>query len=50
VLTWPAAYGVDGVLPPDGDDAFDPDEQDVAAIVIRTIPAVTNGFGRTIMG
>jgi hypothetical protein len=50
VVSWTTAGGVDGVLAPDGDDAFEPDEQDVAAIVIRTIPAVTNGFGRTIMG
>jgi hypothetical protein len=50
VVSWPAAGAVDAVLPPDGADAFDPDEQDVAAIVIRTIPAGTNSFGLTIMG
>jgi hypothetical protein len=50
VVSWAAADGVDGVLTPDGDDAFDPDEHDVAAIVNRTIPASTNGFGREIMG
>jgi hypothetical protein len=39
----------EGVLAPDG-DAFEPDEQDVAAIVIRTIPAGTNSFRLEIMG
>jgi hypothetical protein len=50
VVSWAAAGGVAEVLAPDGDDAFEPEAQDVAAIVIRTIPAVTNGFGRTVMG
>jgi hypothetical protein len=49
VLSWAAAGGVDAVLAPDGDDPFEPDEHDAAAIVIRTIPAVTNDFERTIM-
>jgi hypothetical protein len=49
VVSCATAGGVDGVLAPDADDAFEPDEQDVAAIVIRTIPVVTNGFERTIM-
>ena len=50
MVTWAAADGVDGLLPRDGDDAFEPEEQDVAAIVIRTIPAGTNSFGLTNMG
>jgi hypothetical protein len=44
-VSWPAAGGVEGALPPDGDDAFESEEQDVAAIVIRIIPQVAIALG-----
>lgn len=49
MFSWVAADGVDEVLAADGDDEFEPDEQDVATIAISTIPVVTNGFGLDVM-